>query len=178
MGSSEDQHWQDVYDRAALHAETATVCAIGYGLDSGFFDAVTDADSCDEWEILEWFWDMLERAAKESKILVGFNINRFDIPFLIRRSWYLSVIVPPMQMIKDHTIDLMERWQCGDQTRFVKLDTVCKACGIVGKPSDCTGKNFHKLLDDPETRAKALRYLENDIDMTRHLARRMQIDRA
>ena len=75
------------FQSAALSALTGRVLAIGY------LDAVTDElgyfASGDEAADLAAFWHLVAPTGYLNSDLIGFSSNRFDLPFLIRRSWHL-----------------------------------------------------------------------------------------
>lgn len=179
--AEEAAYWSDHLSKAALAAETATVCAIGYCNESGKVAIDLDLELPED-QILRRFWGKYQAClqASPTRNVIGFNSNRFDVPFIVRRSWYLGIDVPrgvftATGYVGHVFIDLLDRWQCGDRRAWVSLDRVCKACGIPGKPDDCTGAQFHELVNDEKTRHIAIAYLENDLAMTLALARKLQV---
>lgn len=176
---AEAKHWDEQFAKAALAPETGRVCAIGFLSDAGRAGMLFDHSSTEE-QIIRQFWKQFAKCRTTSRPMVGFNSNRFDIPFLVRRSWYLGIDVPgsvftPTGYVGQTFIDLLDRWQCGDRRQWISLDVVCRVCGLPGKPDDCTGAMFYSLLDDPETRPIAESYLRNDLEMTIGLARQLQV---
>lgn len=176
---AEAKYWDEQFAKAALSAETGRVCAIGYINDAGKVVMSFDHSTPEEQMIVQ-FWKQFAKCRNASRPMVGFNSNRFDVPFLVRRSLYLGIQVPgsvftPTGYVSQTFIDLLDRWQCGDRRAYASLDRVCRACGIGGKPDDCTGAMFYSLLDDPETRTIAESYLRNDLEMTIALARKIQV---
>ncbi len=170
-------------DRAALSAVTGRVVAIGYlrgdgrtGFDVGDLDP-----SIREGGLLIRFWRHYLYCRDKKTHLIGFDSNRFDLPFLIRRSWKHGIEVPPMVLAGRYFdkafIDLKLEWSCGDYSEFISLDKVARFLGVGQKPSDCTGADFAKLLasNDPADRKKALSYLHNDLRMTWGVAAAMGV---
>jgi predicted PolB exonuclease-like 3'-5' exonuclease len=156
-------------EKAALSSLTGKVLAIGALIDGEYharFDGVHN-----EKGIIEWFWSLLGTRTR----LIGFNSHRFDLPFLIRRSWSLGVATPTGIFHGrgfNGCIDLMEAWQLGDRTDFVSLDTVAKFLGVGSKTGN--GGQFANLMKfDVDA---ALRYLENDVKLTARVAERLGFD--
>jgi hypothetical protein len=182
--NGEANYWAKIQEDAALSPITGQVCAIGYqGQKTQIHTAVGDVS---EEHLLTQFWKVYRSARAAHKKMVGFNIKAFDVPFLARRSWMLGVEVPktiltPTNYLDSLFIDLREIWGVGyrgsDKPGFGTLDTIAKALGLQGKPDDCTGAGFAKMLwsDDPADREKAIRYLEGDLRIVVEVAERLGV---
>jgi hypothetical protein len=162
-------------DRAALCATTGRVLAIGTMLDGDVqLLAVDEGEPFLEADLLDAFWRL---AAPQGswRHLIGFNSNRFDIPFLIRRSYKLGVNVPYGALngryLNPRFVDLMDTWKLGDFQASISLDRLAKHLGVGAKNGD--GARFAALLE--EDRAAALDYLRNDIEMTVAVARKLGV---
>jgi len=190
-------HFDNFKSKAALSPLTGEVLAIGYGnpgktgreiridvvgeTHPGLVDGVKMSESLDdEASLLSRFWLRFLDASGEST--VGFNILGFDLPFLVRRSWVNGIDVPAT--VKEGRywhrlfVDLLEVWQCGQRGNPPvldnKLNTICQALGIEGKPDDgTTGADFARLLT--EDRERAISYLAGDVRMTLDLAEVLQV---
>ena len=70
-------------------------------------------------------------------------------------------------------VDTQACWMMGAQwgTQVSKLGYVSQALGGNGKPDDVDGSHFHRLWK--EDRKAAIAYLENDLNMTAHIAMKM-----
>ena len=173
---SKVNNWTKFVDRAALSPVTGQVLAIGMRNDAG---KAAILDCADEPNALANFWAKYKKAHESGSELVGFNIAGFDVPFLVRRSWLLSVDVPatvfdPSGRYLDRIfVDLMARWQCGRREDSIKLDMLARALGVGAKPNGINGGDFHKLWK--EDRPTATAYLLNDLDMTAKCAARMGV---
>ena len=158
-------------DRGALSALTGKVLAIGLRTDG----VTTILQDNDEAKNLRAFWAWLEDRVRERRAVVGFNSNKFDIPFLTRRSWAHGIAIPSgVYATRGYVnqsvfIDLALEWQCGDRMEWVKLDTVCKFFGLPAKNG--SGKDFANLWVND--RQKALEYLDNDMRITSLVMQRM-----
>ena len=105
---------------------------------------------------------------------IGYNTTRFDIPFLIRRSWILDVPVPPILTDKGYPIDqfqdLRKVWQLGDnQETHGGLEGLCRAFGLPGKTGK--GSEFAALWE--ADKKAALAYHEGDLRAMWPLVQRM-----
>jgi len=166
------QKKREWFDNAALSAVTGKVLCIGMVRSNGSMFDVLDDDN--EAVNIEDFWSCWRDDFRNTKVFVGFNIKGFDLPFLIRRSWYLGLDVPPDvrpgRYWNDYKVlDLMDVWQLGQPQDRISLDNAAKYFGIGEKLGD--GKDFWKWWS--EDRAKALEYLENDLLLTVKLAEKI-----
>lgn len=157
-------------ERAALSAETGRIVAVGYVNDCGFTDNITD-----EAAMLSTFWNSISDAAEMGRMIVGFNISGFDLPFARRRSWILGVPMPHMiyrgrYLNPDIFIDLLEVWRCGNREDGISLKRLAQLLGVGTKNED-NSKDFGKLLLN--NRAEAIKHLENDLRLTEAIADRL-----
>lgn len=160
-----EQKRVEMMEAAALSPVTGQILAIGIRRDGEFY-----AYDGDERSILSAFWRLIAPKGVITQRVVGFNSNRFDLPFCIRRSWKLGVEVPRIVMqgryLNSQFVDIMETWQAGDRMASVKLDTLARWLGVGAKNG--SGADFAKLF--AEDREKALQYLENDLLITEKVA--------
>jgi len=158
---------------AALSPVTGRIDAIGYVLQEPAItqcQMVGDKEFGTETEVIKNFWAMVSLHSNYE--FVGFNIKRFDLPFLVRRSWKLGITIPAgirgQRYWGDQFVDLMEVWQLGNNQEYMALDRLAKFMGLPGKAG--TGADFHKM--DPEQKRQ---YLETDLELTKALAERMLV---
>jgi uncharacterized protein YprB with RNaseH-like and TPR domain len=173
----------DMVKKAALHAVTGQVLAIGY-YDGGSMTIDVVGNGKDETSILQGFWDRwracyeMRQGLSPYSRMVGFRIKSFDFPFIVQRSFINRVSVPRFATIPkevDSTlVDLADVWDSTGRPSagYGSLNTICRSLGIGQKPDDCTGESFAAMLlsKDPYQRAAAIRYLRNDLQMTFDLA--------
>lgn len=177
LAAAEQDHWQAFVNRAALSPVTGQVLAIGYWSTKGGCKVQGQGETLTEALLLENFWNKYRACRSEKRLMVGFNIFRFDLPFMARRSWFLGVDVP--DTLTDQTgryfdrtfVDLMARWQCGVYQESIKLDDMARFFGVGGKPDGICGGDFGRLWT--EDRETAIAYLKNDLVMTSGCAARM-----
>lgn len=164
--------------RGALSPLTGTVAAIGMlsrnnqprlTSDGAALIMLAGDPGRSESIIIAEFWEFI-RDHYERTRFIGFNIFRFDLPFLIRRSWKLKIPVPlgvrDGRYFNDSFFDLMELWQLNNREERVSLDTLCKYLGVGAKSGE--GADFHKM--PPEIQRT---YLFNDLTLTRNCAERL-----
>lgn len=92
-------------DRCGLDVDLCRVVAIGYQFEGESVHVLT-ADEATEADTLRLFWSLAG-----NRHLVGFNILAFDLPVLLRRSLYLGVEAPHIQLDKfkhPQVTDLMQ----------------------------------------------------------------------
>ena len=178
INSAKASHFNQIREKAALNAEYGQVLAIGIFFPAGsrFKEEKMATLLGEEKIILEAFWlYALESYDFAGDVWIGFNSNNFDLPFLLRRSMILGVKVPrqltpmPRYWPGDFWIDLMDLWKAGDYRATISLDRFCKAANLQGKNG--SGKWFAQLLE--EDKEAAIKYLENDIEITAQLAEKV-----
>jgi hypothetical protein len=179
LAAAEEAHWQSFVNRAALKAETGQVLAIGYWSNKAGAKIQGQGETLDERQLLTNFWQRYRACRSEGRRMIGFNIFRFDLPFMARRSWLLGVEVPdtlndPSGRYFDRVfVDLMTRWQCGVYQESIGLNAMAQYFGVGGKPDGICGADFGRLwIEDRET---AIAYLKNDLEITGGCAARMGI---
>jgi hypothetical protein len=154
-------------ETCALRAEHGKILVIGL-LDHTGQDMILEGD---EREVLQQFWASY---VASHHLIVGHYIKGFDIPFIVRRSWMLGVIVPQGVMegryLNHRFFDTMEAWQLGTRDT-ISLDNLSKAFGLSGKNGN--GKDFASLYQTDK--AKAFEYLRNDLQLTRDVAKKMRL---
>ena len=181
-------NWQHTFEdakaefisRAALSPLTGQVLAVGLKTEAK--EVIVGSDGETEGDILHAFWDIYKRRRASNGRMIGYNCAGFDVPFLVRRSWFCGVGVPESlyergRYLCSTFVDLTLLWSQGTRDPFVKLDTLAKFFGIGGKPDDCDGGTFAALWrsDDPAIKQQAAAYLLNDLSMTWKLAEKMGV---
>lgn len=165
--------WQDA---KTLNPLLSRVLAIGstIGQDKSRSVNILHAGREDgERDILEAFWDL-----SRDRDLAGWNIQRFDLPFLIERSQLLDVEVPEFASPiwkNSRVIDLMVEWNRGGDMR--KLDHVAAALklprkidlGETVRPDGLT----RKTLPHEVSPTKLAEYLTRDVEIEAAIAHRL-----
>ena len=148
----------DLRDKAALSPLTGEVLCIGlWSKGPGAYVWPSDSD---EFCLLLDFW----HAVSKDTVTLGFNNRRFDLPFLIKRSWLFRIELDDLTTVIGSQIDLLQRWQCGDNQASVNLDTMARFLLGHGKLDDFDAKYFYKYW--AEEREKAIEYVRRDVEIT------------
>lgn len=129
----------------------------------------------DEKALLSDVGAFLAQSLEQHKLIAGFNIFNFDLPWLIKKSWSLGVNFPTSHLRNgrywnDQLIDLRDLWQLGDRQCHGSLDVISRFLGGEGKKGQ-SGKDFAQLWETD--REKAISYLKNDLEMTKLLHLKM-----
>ena len=159
-------YYTDILERAALSALTGRVLAIGVMEVGGEFKLIANDD---EKLMIAEFWTMISNTPGK---FCGFNSLKFDLPFLMRRSWALNMKLPFLRKGRywaDELVDIRDVWACGDYQAEGSLDAICRSFGLGGKAGD--GADFAKLW--VTDRAKAIDYLKRDLELTEAVYRRL-----
>ena len=191
VAKAEAEQFEKFKAGAALDATTGRVVAIGW--DRGDIAPwIIDCDGDEQAEAagLAQFWTQVTSCIGRSMPMVGFACHTFDIVFLRQRSWILGVPIPSGVMQGRYPnplfIDVMKEWVCHQPGKYIKLDTVAKACGLAGKASGqftlpsgevvlVDGENFYKAWRRPDCRKLAEEYLLADLRIPAEVAMRMGI---
>lgn len=114
-------------DRCSLDVDLCRVVAIGWCLE-GDAPTVTTVAEATETQLIAAFWQIADL-----RHLVGFNCLGFDLPVLLRRSLYLGVVRPTIQIDKYRhpaVTDLSDELSFAGKLRLRGLAFYCKRFGI------------------------------------------------
>ena len=129
----------------------------------GFFQALTEAR---------------ERDNGRAPHFIGHNVKDFDLRFIFHRAVILGV-KPPCHLPHDArgngdlVFDTMLAW-AGWGNR-VKLNALCHALGIPGKPDGIDGGKVWPMVKDGRI-AEVMEYCKNDVVSTREVYKRMMFE--
>ncbi|MAF50649.1 MAG: hypothetical protein CMH64_01025 [Nanoarchaeota archaeon] len=126
----------------------------------------------EEKEILKEFWEEWGKIKRENAncVTVGFNINHFDLPFIVSRSFIHNVEIVPF--VLKLIIDLREKinaYRYG-KTRG-KLSDYGKLLNL--KVLDMDGSMVSKLCEE-NNMEKLKEYLINDLEITDEMFKRVR----
>lgn len=169
------QDWQDA---KTLNPLLSKVLAIGLYGPHPSREVRTFMSGCEAENLLA-FW-----GSAKHHTLAGWNIYRFDLPFLIERTRILELPLPeafsavPLWK-SSNVIDLMQHWNGGGDMR--KLDHVAGACGFPRKinlgmttrPDGITRPALPHEVSDQLLRE----YLVRDVEIEAAIAHRLFPDR-
>ena len=181
--------YQAAMEQAALSPILGRVLAIGYygpDFNKGVVGISSRTDEASEIKMLSSFWGTYQQKRREGWIMTGFNIHRFDLPFIAQRSWILGVPVPLNSVlakgkwVDDETfVDLRRIWNLNQNElggNVVKSDlrNVSSILGVHGKTDGMSGGDFWKMWQgSEEDRKRAITYLRDDMLATYGVAERL-----
>lgn len=123
------------------------IVAIGHWLEDEDGPTVAIArDETDETSLLARFWDLVR-----DRHLVGFNCCAFDAPVLLRRSLYLGVPTPLLQIDKYRhpgITDLQLVLSFNRVRRMHSLSFYAKRFGLAETDDTLTGADIHQAVID------------------------------
>jgi len=182
--AAEKQAYAIYYSKAEklypLWAATGKVLSIGCNYSDKLEDDVIlnhITPHMSEKQMLEIFWDMVADIAGNG-ILVGFNSNNFDIPFLVKRSWINNVTPFPLKegrWYKPWVVDLYEVWNINGKSEGYPYVSNSMASVLemldIGVKDTTMGAKFQQVFaNDLNT---ALEYARADVIYTRRLFDRL-----
>ena len=116
---------------AGLCAEFGHVICCSLGFKSGDSVRVITLATFDEQLLLEQLSSILAKSENNGYVLGGYNSNKFDISYLIKRYIILGMKVPDLLRntskweMAGKNIDLMERWRFGGNVTSFKILKAC-----------------------------------------------------
>jgi predicted PolB exonuclease-like 3'-5' exonuclease len=158
--------------KAALDLDLCTIVAIGWMREDWNKPSVSVCvDHIQESAALRHFWDELD-----NRVTIGYNHVGFDLPILLRRSLYLGVHAPALNLDKYRTphIDLQQRLSLNGTKPYRSLNWYAKRFGL-DVPADAnTGKDIGQLVSEGKWEDVAA-HCRADVIKTRLLAERMGV---
>ena len=166
--SERSAFWPKIISKAALSPVTGKVLAIGRS-----YEGKTIVMDDEENVLLMRFWLCFDRAREDGCSLIGWNIKKFDIPFIMLRSAHRGVEIPKGlfrgRWLCDTFIDLMEIWgemhsPWKQRQGFESAKNAAKFFGLSRPAGEIEGKEFWRFwIGDADERKLAERYLWNDV---------------
>ena len=155
-------------EKCSLDVDLCRIVAIGWWREGDDVRAESVRDDA-EANLLTWFWLMVA-----DHHLVGFNCLGFDLPVLLRRSLYLGVPAPTIQIDKfkhPQVTDLMDELSYGGKLRLRGLAFYCKRFGI-DVPDPLTGAEVGQAVQEGRW-ADVEAHVKADVTKTARLAARL-----
>lgn len=170
---------QEIFQRhAPLHPEYGKIVCISYYL-SGNKDVVSITDEKGEEELLVAFFSLLDAINWDITKLIGHNINRFDIPFLISRAMKYRLKIPnclvaygkkPWEI--GHIIDTVKLYknQNYSTTQVGSMVAVTNLLNLPSPKEEVDGTSVSEIYyTQPDPLKKIARYCEGDIKANAHI---------
>jgi hypothetical protein len=170
-----DQANREALNKAALDIDLGRIVALGLMGEAEHEPTVWLAhNEADEKAILTRFWAQF--LAHKRPTLIGFNCIGYDLPLMVRRSLYLGVKTPPLQIGKyrhDGIVDLMLSLSFDGLQKYRGLSFYTNRFGI-DVPDESTGKDVAGLVAAGDWQAVTA-HCRADVLRTAALARRMGV---
>lgn len=154
---------------ASLEPDLCEIVAVGYDVGGGPH-AFTRAE-LDEAGLIATLWEAIV-----GRRCIGYNILKFDLPVLIRRSQLLDIPVPTMVLDRYKTphVDLLERLSFNGAITYRSLDFYCKRFGLEVPCDEYQGRDIPGLVAEGDW-AAVLKHCAADIEKTTALAQRLGV---
>lgn len=126
-------------------------------------------NSLNEKELIEEFFSSLDGST-----LVGHNIKKFDIPFIIKRALSLKIKIPELYKFPRNSSpwssDVIDTMTLVGGTEFISLDNLAKSLGIKGKGN--TNGSHVRFLYEQGLHDEIAEYCKNDVQIVKAIHER------
>ena len=156
--------------KTSLDGAYGHLACIGWAIDDGPVTTLSVESVDQEATVLaEWSKAVRVQAGYVRPVIVGHNVAAFDLRFLWQRAFALTVAVPvwlPRDPApwSDDCHDTMVMW--AGRRGYIKLDNLCAAMGVPGKPDGMDGSMVAGMWRDGLHREIAS-YCKGDVIRTR-----------
>lgn len=154
---------------AGLDHDLAQIVAIGILYEGEDEPLVTTINDMHEAEMLRWYWHHVGQRAT-----VGYNTLGFDLPMVLRRSLYLGVTTPVINLDRYRTphIDLQQKLSYDGKFKYRSLNWYCKRFALNVADDSVTGEDIPRLVVEGNWAAIA-DHCWTDVLKVAELAKRM-----
>jgi predicted PolB exonuclease-like 3'-5' exonuclease len=174
-------------EKAALYSEYGKIIVISCG---GFKDdeiaTITFSSKDNEAEIINNFYTFINKklAKNPTTCIVGYNINTFDVPFIIKRSFVNNITkIPPIFRIFDKKPwelsakfkDIFLLWQMNTRN-YVSLDAVASCLGLETHKNIMDGSMVGFTFYIENNLEKISDYCEMDVVLTGKVMKKLMIN--
>lgn len=162
-------------ERAALDPDLCRIVALGCGDVDGFDTVLMCRDEEIEAAALAAFWKRAEDHYGATRTLVTFNGFGYDLPVLMRRSQYLGVPFPVLNLDRYRTphVDLMQRLSFNGAIKPHSLRFYCQRFGIAVDDS-IDGSQIAEVVKAGDW-ALVEKHCLSDLQVTRELAQKLRV---
>lgn len=175
------------FEKAPLYSEYGKIVVISCG---GFKDdevvTISFSSKDNELEIINNFFGFIYKKILKTPTtcIIGYNINTFDVPFIIKRAFVNNITnIPPIFRIFDKKPwelsakfkDIFLLWQMNTRN-FVSLDAVASCLGLETHKNAMDGSMVGSTYYIEKDLQKIVNYCEMDVKLTGKVMKRLCLD--
>ena len=175
------------FEKSPLYSEYGKIVVITCG---GFKDdevaTISFSSEDNEAQILNDFYSFINKKLSKNPTtcIVGYNINTFDVPFIVKRSFVNNITkIPPIFRIFDKKPwelsakfkDIFLLWQMNTRN-FVSLDAVASCLGLETHKDVMDGSMVGSTFHIDNNLEKIVNYCEMDVVLTGKVMKRLCVD--
>lgn len=177
-----DNDWnkpiEDVYvEKSPMIPEFAKIICVSFGLISG--DKVMTIYEDDEKKLMSKLHNVLEKASESKKILCGFNIKLFDVPFIIKKFYKHGFTLPQyinfvgLKPWEINILDVAEVWK-GFGKNMSSLEEVMYELGIDNN-GNINGSEVYDYYWNKKDKNSIIKHCEQDIHSVVEIVQRLNL---
>jgi predicted PolB exonuclease-like 3'-5' exonuclease len=175
------------FEKSPLYSEYGKIVVISCG---GFKDdevaTISFSSIYDEAEIINNFFAFINKKLQKTPTtcIVGYNINTFDVPFIIKRAFINNISqIPTIFKIFDKKPwelsakfkDIFLLWQMNTRN-FVSLDAVASCLGLETHKTTMDGSMVGSTFYIEKDLNKIVKYCEMDVVLTGKVMKRLVLN--
>jgi len=175
------------FEKSPLYSEYGKIVVITCG---GFKDGevatITFSSEDNEEDIINNFFTFINKKVQKNPTtcIIGYNINSFDVPFIIKRAFVNNILqIPTIFKIFDKKPwelsakfkDIFLLWQLNTRN-FVSLDAVASCLGIETHKDVMDGSMVGSTFHKEKNLQKIIDYCEMDVVLTGKVMKRLCLD--
>jgi predicted PolB exonuclease-like 3'-5' exonuclease len=175
------------FEKAPLYSEYGKIVVISCG---GFKDdevvTISFSSEDNEKEIINNFFTFINKKILKTPTtcIVGYNINTFDVPFIIKRAFINNISqIPSIFKIFDKKPwelsakfkDIFVLWQMNTRN-FVSLDAVASCLGLETHKDTMDGSMVGSTFHKENNLQKIVDYCEMDVILTGKVMKRLTLN--
>ncbi len=164
---------KELYERAGIYAEFGKIICISCGRAINKTDhiyiRITSIFGHDEKEILNNFFNIINKFDTDNLYLCAHNGKEFDFPYIARRSIINRIKLPVVLNISGYKpwevkhLDTLELWRFGDYKSFTSLDLLAAIFNIPSPKDEISGKDVCKVYYEENDLKKIANYCQKDV---------------
>lgn len=169
-----DENRANLIEKTSFDGGYGQICALSWSLTNSGGHTYLNSHG-DEGLINVFFEDVDKVIGSRRPVVVGHNVNGFDLPFIRKRCMIHGIPLPAwfprdLKPWGGETFDTMLEW---DDRKFVSLDRLAKIFGIEGKKG-VDGSMVAQMWADGK-HAEVAAYCADDVALTKKIHERMRV---